>query len=106
MNDFFNALKEFSFVLFVGFISGILYYLKEGDKMSQNTRKEKIRFIVNAILSSMFITWLGYETFSFIGLPDNLSAALGGLLAYLGSDKVAEYFEIFVVQKLSGKKED
>ena len=61
---------------------------------------------MTGILGSMFITWLGYELFLFVGLPERLCVALGGLLAYLGADKIADIFEAILSRKLGLKKDE
>lgn len=104
MDKFLEALQEFGFVLVIGIVTGILYVIKGYEKRCILTRGEHIRYVINGVLGSMFLTWLGYELFCAIGLNTNLSVALGGLLAYLGTDKVAELFEKFIIQKIGGDK--
>lgn len=87
-------------ILGVGFMMGILFLMKGYEKAQIKTKAAHIRYVISGIIGSMFITWLGYELFVFAGLPDKLSVALGGLLAYLGTDKIADIFEAFVQKKL------
>ena len=104
MNKFTHFFEDYLFILFIGFVMGVLFILKGYEKITINTKAAHIRYVVNGVLGSMFITWLGFEIFIFIGLPDKLSVALGGLLAYLCADKIAEMFEIFLQRKLNAKR--
>lgn len=99
-------LDEYFFIVCVGFIIGVLFLIKGYDEANISTRASHIRYVVGGMIGSMFITWLGFELFLYFGLPDKLSVALGGLLAYLGTDKIALYFEAFLQKKLGLKKEN
>lgn len=97
ITDFF---EEYVLILSFGFLMGILFILKGYEKKFIRTKSEHFRYVLTGILSSMFITWFGFELFVFLGLPTKLSVAFGGLLAYLGADKIAEFFEIVIKKRL------
>ena len=99
-----SAMEDYFFILLVGFVIGVLFVLKGYEKVEIKTRAAHIRYVLHGVVGSMFITWLGFELFLYLGLPDKLSIALGGLLAYLGTDKVATLFENFIQKKLDIQK--
>lgn len=104
MSKFSQFFEDYLFILCVGFFIGVLFVMKGYEKAEINTRASHIRYVVNGVLGSMFITWLGFEIFMYFGLPNKLSVALGGLLAYLGTDKIALYFEALLQKKLGISK--
>lgn len=100
MNDFFESLKEYLFVLVIGFLIGVLFLIKGYEKEEVKTKWQLFRYVFHGVLISMFITWLGYEVFVYVGLPYQLSVALGGGLAYLGTDRLVMIVERFIQKKL------
>lgn len=105
MNRFFELIGEYTMILLVGFVIGLLFILKGYEKVVIATPYQHLRYVITGIVGSMFICWVGFEIFIFIGLPARLSVALGGLLAYLGADKIAMLFESFIQKKLGIKGE-
>lgn len=100
MNDFFENLKEYLFVLVIGLIIGILFLIKGYEQTEIKTKGQLFRYVIHGVLISMFITWLGFEVFIYAGLPYQLSVALGGALAYLGTDRLVMIIEKFIQKKL------
>ena len=88
MNDWIEAIREYLFILVVGFIMGILFLLKGYENQSIKTKPQLFRYIIHGVLVSMFITWFGFEVCVYFGLPYQLSVALGGAMAYLGTDRL------------------
>lgn len=101
-----KMLEDYLFILSVGFAMGVLFILKGYEKVHINTKAAHFHYVVTGILSSMFITWFGFELFLYLGLPDKLSVALGGLFAYLGADKIADLFEFAIKRKLGMGKDE
>ena len=106
MSNFVEFFEKYTFILAVGFLMGVLFILKGYEKKCILTKFEHFRYVMTGILGSMFITWLGYELFLFVGLPERLCVALGGLLAYLGADKIADIFEAILAKRLGLKPRD
>ncbi len=104
MNNFIEFFEKYTFILGIGFIMGVLFILKGYERVQITSKLAHARYVISGIVGSMFITWLGYELFLFIGLPNSFSVALGGLLAYLGADKIADVFEHLLYKKLGIKR--
>lgn len=100
MNNWLEALKEYLFILIVGFVIGILFLIKGYEKEEIKTRKQFVRYVIHGILISMFITWAGFEIFIYLGLPYKLSVAMGGGMAYLGTDRLTMMLEKVIQSKL------
>lgn len=100
MNDWLETLKEHIFILIVGFVIGILFLIKGYEKEEIKTRRQFIRYVIHGILISMFITWAGFEVFIYFGLPYKLSVAMGGGMAYLGTDRLTMMLEKVIQSKL------
>lgn len=105
MQKFAQFFEDYLLILAFGFLMGVLFILKGYEKAHIETKTQHFRYVMTGILSSMFITWFGFELFLFLGLPDKLSVAFGGLLAYLGADKIADFFEFAIKKRLGIKKE-
>ena len=106
MSNFKQFFEDYLLILAFGFVMGVLFILKGYEKAHIETRTQHFRYVATGILSSMFITWFGFELFLYFGMPDKLSVALGGLLAYLGADKIADFFEFAIKKRLGMKKDD
>ena len=100
MNNWLEALKEHIFILIVGFVIGILFLIKGYEKEEIKTRHQFFRYVIHGILISMFITWAGFEVFIYLGLPYKLSVAMGGGMAYLGTDRLTMMLEKIIQNKL------
>lgn len=96
--------EDYLFITAVGFLMGVLFVIKGYEKAHISTKMAHARYVISGVLGSMFITWVGFELFLFAGLPSRLSVALGGLLAYLGADKIADIFELLIQKKLGLNK--
>ena len=100
MNDWLEELKEHLFILVVGLVISILFLIRGYEKENIKTRKQFIRYVIHGILISMFITWAGFEVFIYFGLPYKLSVAMGGGMAYLGTDRLTMILEKVIQSKL------
>lgn len=100
MDEWIETLKEYFFILIVGLVIGVLFVIKGYEKEEIQTRVQLFRYVFHGILISMFITWFGFEVFIYFGLPYKLSVALGGALAYLGTDRLTMMLEKFIQSKL------
>ncbi|WP_394908912.1 phage holin family protein [uncultured Helicobacter sp.] len=98
--NWFDYIKEHLFILIVGFIIGIMFLLKGYEKTEINNKKQLVRYVIHGVLISMFITWLGFEIFHYLGLPYKLCVALGGGCAYLGTDYFTTILEKFIQKKI------
>lgn len=100
MNEWLETIKEYLFILIIGFIIGVLFLIKGYDKEEITSRTQLIRYVFHGIVVSMFITWAGFEIFIYFGLPYQLSVALGGAVAYLGTDRLVMIVERIIQKKL------
>lgn len=91
--------KEYLFIILIGLIAGILYSIRTISEVDIKTNSQKIIYIVYGVLSSMFITWIGFEAFMYFGLGSSLSSALGGGLGFIGADRVAKLLVSFIKKK-------
>ena len=98
--NWFEYIKEHLFILVIGFLIGIMFILKGYEKEEIKTRKHFVRYVIHGILISMFITWLGFEIFHYFDLPYKLCVALGGAIAYLGTDYITMLLEKFIQKKI------
>lgn len=76
-------------VLFVGFWAGSMFSFRVLREEDIKTRSEKIQFVIYGVSSSMFMTWIGFELFVYLGLPIALSCALGGGAGFIGAETIA-----------------
>lgn len=86
MNDW---VKTYLFIGILGVFSGFLFVLRTIQNEAIDTKGKAIRFVTYGIGSSVLITWIGFETFVYLGLPNSLSSALGGGLGFIGAETVA-----------------
>ncbi|PAF41125.1 phage holin family protein [Helicobacter sp. 11S02596-1] len=87
--DFFETLKFYGWILIIGLIVGFLFVLRSIEEKPIETIWQGVRFVIYGVGSSMFITWLGFELFLYLGLPTSLAAALGGGFGFIGANTIA-----------------
>lgn len=92
-------------VLLVGFWAGAMFSFRILREEDIKTRSEKIQFVAYGVSSSMFVTWIGFETFAYLGLPTALSCALGGGLGFIGAETIARIV-ILTFKKKAGAQDD
>lgn len=98
-------MKEYIWMLVVGFIGGCLYVLREFDNQEIRNRRHLIRRVFYGVTSSMFITYVTWEILIFQGLPVAVATAISGGLGYIGAETVSRLIVRFFEKKIGGKDE-
>lgn len=93
-------MKEYIWMMIVGFIGGCLYVLREFDAHEIKNKRHLIRRVFYGVTSSMFITYVAWEILIFQGLPVSVSTAIGGGLGYIGAETASRVVVRFFEKKI------
>ncbi|PAF41203.1 holin [Helicobacter sp. 11S02596-1] len=84
-----ETIKFYGWIIVLGLSVGFLFVLRSIEEKPITTTWQAVRFVIYGVGSSMFITWLGFELFLYLGLPTPLAAALGGGFGFIGANTIA-----------------
>lgn len=81
-----NDLLKYLWLCVVAFIGGVTGYLVKLKYNPNQSRKDKIKFFILGVTTSMFISYITYEVAVYFLKSNGISVALAGLASFTGTD--------------------
>lgn len=94
------AVSFYGIFSFIWLCAGALFVSRNIENKALNTKAKKINFILSGIFSSMLMGFFACELGLYLGLPDNLSGALGGVAGYIGANTISDLILSYLKKSL------